>query len=133
MNVLNYGWNAGCVFTETDREYRRICKSAGLPIIDIDAYEPEMDEEEESDNEVVGKVGGGQYVKSIVDFILKPETLFNVNEKPMDEKLIKIDIDETVDDDMASDKLKILTDWERTYLTGCIDSDTLSNKIEEVF
>lgn len=223
MNVLNYGWNAGCVFTEADREYRRICKSAGLPIIDMDAYEQEMDEEEESDIKVVEKVGGGQYVKSIIDFILKPEALFSINGvqwkavdeselseseviitkfnrhdivsniaavvnyfgikndndmqlartqivailymtgladtntvfealnkdttsyavvnervrmysgKPMDEKLIKIDIDETVNGDMANDKLKLLTDWERTYLTGRFNSDILSNKLEEVF
>ena len=53
--------------------------------------------------------------------------------EPMDERLIKMDIDKDIDDAVL-EKLKLLTDWELEYLTermGYVHEDDLSGTITE--
>ena len=53
--------------------------------------------------------------------------------EPMDEKLIKMDIDKDIDAEVV-EKLRLLTDWELKYLTermGCSDKDDLPGNILE--
>lgn len=49
-NVLEYGWNAGCVITEAERTANRICKSIKTTI--VEDKEDESESEERDDGEV---------------------------------------------------------------------------------
>lgn len=49
-NVLEYGWNAGCIITEAEREADRICK--GIKTTIIEDVENENESEEGNDDEV---------------------------------------------------------------------------------
>ena len=49
-NVLEYGWNAGCIITEAEREADRICK--GIKTTIIEDVEDENESEEGDDGEV---------------------------------------------------------------------------------
>lgn len=53
-NVLEYGWNAGCIITEAEKTADRICKGIKTTIIEDKEDEGEFEEREDGDVDMTG-------------------------------------------------------------------------------